>query len=52
MLALCTEDGSYCLTCGRDRHVVLWNPRTGLRMATYQGHGLAVNDAVRCVRRS
>jgi mitogen-activated protein kinase organizer 1 len=39
------RDGGYCLTCGRDRLVKLWNPHTQLLIKTYKGHGMEVNDA-------
>eukprot|EP00045_Choanoeca_perplexa_P014573 m.172598 g.172598 ORF g.172598 m.172598 type:complete len:308 (-) comp16722_c0_seq1:2600-3523(-) len=39
------RDGSYCLTCGKDRLVKLWNPKSQLLIKTYKGHGLEVNDA-------
>ncbi|EGD72466.1 mitogen-activated protein kinase organizer 1 [Salpingoeca rosetta] len=38
-------DGQYCLTCGKDRLVKLWNPHTQMLIKTYQGHGFEVNDA-------
>ena len=40
-----THTGAYALTAGRDRVVKLWNPKTGLCVKTYTGHGLEVNDA-------
>eukprot|EP00730_Choanoeca_flexa_P019245 TRINITY_DN9394_c0_g1_i2.p1 TRINITY_DN9394_c0_g1~~TRINITY_DN9394_c0_g1_i2.p1 ORF type:complete len:306 (+),score=61.90 TRINITY_DN9394_c0_g1_i2:2-919(+) len=39
------RDGQYCLTCGKDRMVRLWNPHSQLLIKTYKGHGLEVNDA-------
>lgn len=38
-------DGSYCLTCGSDKKLKLWNPQTGLLLKTYFGHGDEVLDA-------
>lgn len=38
-------DGNYCLTCGSDRKVKLMNPKSGLLLKTYAGHGEEVNDA-------
>ena len=33
------KDGNYCLTCGQDRLIKLWNPSKGLVVKTYVGHG-------------
>ncbi|XP_065511101.1 WD repeat domain-containing protein 83 [Caloenas nicobarica] len=38
-------DGNYCLTCGSDKTLKLWNPHTGAPLKTYQGHGYEVLDA-------
>uniref|UniRef100_A0A914X4Z1 WD repeat domain-containing protein 83 n=1 Tax=Plectus sambesii TaxID=2011161 RepID=A0A914X4Z1_9BILA len=38
-------DGNYCLTCGSDKTVKLWNPYRGAPLKTYQGHGYEVLDA-------
>ncbi|XP_058450860.1 WD repeat domain-containing protein 83 [Malaya genurostris] len=38
-------DGSYCLTCGSDKKIKLWNPLTGLLLKTYGGHAGEVLDA-------
>lgn len=38
-------DGNYCLTCGSDRKIKLWNPSTALYLNTYAGHGNEVLDA-------
>ena len=38
-------NGNYCLTCGSDKTVRLWNPHKGLRIKTYSGHGAEVLDA-------
>ncbi|XP_071656847.1 WD repeat domain-containing protein 83 isoform X1 [Patagioenas fasciata] len=32
-------DGHYCLTCGADKTLRLWNPHTGAALKSYQGHG-------------
>ena len=42
-----TGDGNYCLTCGSDKTVKLWNPHTGLLLKTYVGHGQEVLDTDR-----
>ncbi|XP_017883532.1 WD repeat domain-containing protein 83 [Ceratina calcarata] len=38
-------DGAYCLTCGSDRKLKLWNPHRGVTLKTYGGHGDEVMDA-------
>ncbi|XP_017774886.1 PREDICTED: WD repeat domain-containing protein 83 isoform X1 [Nicrophorus vespilloides] len=38
-------DGSYCLTCGSDKKIKLWNPYRGLMLKIYGGHGNEVLDA-------
>lgn len=38
-------DGSYCLSCGSDKSVKLWNPHRQLLLKTYIGHGYEVLDA-------
>ncbi|XP_060516920.1 WD repeat domain-containing protein 83 [Cylas formicarius] len=38
-------DGSYCLTCGADKKIKLWNPYRNLLLKTYGGHGNEVLDA-------
>ncbi|KAF7281379.1 hypothetical protein GWI33_004858 [Rhynchophorus ferrugineus] len=38
-------DGSYCLTCGSDKKLKLWNPYKKLALKTYGGHGNEVLDA-------
>ncbi|XP_037927468.1 WD repeat domain-containing protein 83 [Teleopsis dalmanni] len=38
-------DGFYCLSCGSDKKVKLWNPETGLLLKTYGGHADEVTDA-------
>mmetsp|Transcript_14229 Transcript_14229/g.27306 ORF Transcript_14229/g.27306 Transcript_14229/m.27306 type:complete len:313 (-) Transcript_14229:1216-2154(-) len=38
------HNGQYCLTCGKDRTVRLWNPARELCLKTYQGHGQPVFD--------
>ena len=38
-------DSRYCLTCGSDKSVKLWNPHRELCLKTYTGHGHEVLDA-------
>ncbi|XP_076379224.1 WD repeat domain-containing protein 83 isoform X1 [Megalopta genalis] len=38
-------DGTYCLTCGSDRKLKLWNPHRGVALKTYGGHGDDVMEA-------
>ncbi|XP_058717695.1 WD repeat domain-containing protein 83-like [Poecile atricapillus] len=38
-------DGNYCLTCGSDKTLKLWNPHKGTALRAYQGHGYEVLDA-------
>lgn len=38
-------DGAYCLTCGSDKKLKLWNPYRNLLLKTYAGHGNEVLDA-------
>ncbi|XP_060711276.1 WD repeat domain-containing protein 83 [Hemiscyllium ocellatum] len=38
-------DGNYCLTCGSDKSLKLWNPHRGIILKTYSGHGYEVLDA-------
>ncbi|EDO35821.1 predicted protein [Nematostella vectensis] len=40
------SDGNYCLTCGSDKILALWNPHKATRLKTYSGHGYEVLDAV------
>ncbi|WKX93134.1 hypothetical protein Q1695_010848 [Nippostrongylus brasiliensis] len=37
-------DGNYCLTCGSDKSVKLWNPIKGTLLKTYTGTGNEVFD--------
>jgi hypothetical protein len=37
-------EGSYIISCGLDRNLILWNPHTGLPIKTYKGHANEVND--------
>ncbi|GAX77764.1 hypothetical protein CEUSTIGMA_g5207.t1 [Chlamydomonas eustigma] len=39
------KTGTYCVSCGKDRNIILWNPHTGVRIKTYVGHGYDVRDA-------
>lgn len=38
--------GTYCLSCGKDRTLRLWNPHKGTAIKTYTGHGYDVRDVV------
>ncbi|CAD6192149.1 unnamed protein product [Caenorhabditis auriculariae] len=38
-------DGNYCVTCGSDKTVKLWNPLRGSLLKTYSGTGNEVLDA-------
>ncbi|XP_076346422.1 WD repeat domain-containing protein 83-like [Tachypleus tridentatus] len=38
-------DGNYCLTCGSDKSLKLWNPKTEKLLQKYSGHGYEVLDA-------
>ena len=38
-------NGNYCITCGSDKLLKLWNPYTGIELKTYSGHGYEVLDA-------
>lgn len=38
-------DGSYCISCGADKKLKLWNPHKSLLLKTYGGHGNEVLDA-------
>ncbi|XP_044020247.1 WD repeat domain-containing protein 83 [Aphidius gifuensis] len=38
-------DGSYCVTCGSNRTIKLWNPHRHALLKTYFGHGDEVLDA-------
>lgn len=46
----CIEDGNYCMTCGQDRSICLWNPdrddmKDGFLIKRYKGpHSYVVND--------
>lgn len=44
MFVLCLVDGEYCLTCGSDKKIKLWNPYKELCLKTYAGHGDSVMD--------
>ena len=44
-VSLFVADSRYCLTCGSDKSVKLWNPHRGLFLKTYTGHGHEVLDA-------
>ncbi|KAI3831366.1 hypothetical protein MKW92_053136 [Papaver armeniacum] len=38
------SDGNYCLSCGKDRTIRLWNPDRGIPIKTYKAHGREVRD--------
>lgn len=38
------RDGNYCLSCGKDRIIRLWNPHTGALVKPYESHGREVRD--------
>lgn len=40
------NDGNYCLTCGSDKTLRLWNPHKQTHLNSYVGHGYEVLDAV------
>ena len=37
-------DGNYCLTCGSDKSIKLWNPEKNVLIKKYTGHGYDVLD--------
>lgn len=39
------KDGNYCITCGSDKTIILWNPYKKLKLQTYSGHSQEVLDA-------
>ena len=36
-------DGNYCVTCGQDKSVKLWNPDRKALLKSYTGHGYEVH---------
>lgn len=42
---LYNAEGEYCLTCGSNKTIKLWNPKKKLLLQTYSGHGAEVMDA-------
>lgn len=36
--------GTYCMSCGKDRTIRLWNPHKGVAIKVYSGHGYEVRD--------
>ncbi|KAK4578124.1 hypothetical protein RGQ29_028316 [Quercus rubra] len=38
------SDGNYCLSCGKDRTIRLWNPHRGIHIKTYKSHAREVRD--------
>ena len=45
MCVVFPADGNYCLSCGSDKSVKLWNPYEGTNLKAYSGHGYEVLDA-------
>lgn len=43
-IILILVDGTYCLSCGSDKKIKLWNHKTGLLLKTYGGHADEVTD--------
>ncbi len=41
---LVSVDGQYCMTCGSDKIIKLWNPRGAVLLKSYTGHGYEVLD--------
>lgn len=39
------KNGNYCITCGADKTVKLWNPHKNLKLQTFTGHSQEVLDA-------
>ncbi|KAH7282199.1 hypothetical protein KP509_35G018300 [Ceratopteris richardii] len=39
------RNGNYCLSCGRDRTLRLWNPHNNKLIKVYKAHGRDVRDA-------
>jgi len=39
-----TASGNYCLSCGRDRTIRLWNPHRGLHIKCYNAHSHEVRS--------
>lgn len=39
------KDGNYCVTCGADKSIKLWNPYKKSKLQTYVGHSNEVLDA-------
>lgn len=37
-------DGNYCMTCGNDKSIKLWNPTRQMLIKKYTGHGYDVLD--------
>eukprot|EP00033_Pygsuia_biforma_P004983 GCRY01005466.1.p1 GENE.GCRY01005466.1~~GCRY01005466.1.p1 ORF type:complete len:303 (+),score=48.05 GCRY01005466.1:214-1122(+) len=38
------SDGNYCMSCGQDSILKLWNPHQGTEITQYKGHGSEVLD--------
>lgn len=39
------KNGNYCITCGADKTIKLWNPTSKLKLKTFTGHSQEVLDA-------
>lgn len=39
-----SPNGKYCMSCGHDRTVRLWNPHSGQEIASFAGHSYEVLD--------
>ena len=39
------KSGEFCVSCGDDKLIMLWNPHDATKIKTYQGHGQSVRDA-------
>ena len=44
-LIIIIVDGEYCITCGSNKTIKLWNPKKKMLLQTYSGHGYEVMDA-------
>ena len=39
-----SPNGKYCMSCGYDRTIKLWNPHSNLEIETYKGHSYEILD--------
>ncbi|GMY33020.1 WD repeat domain-containing protein 83 [Fagus crenata] len=44
LVARFNSNGNYCLSCGKDRTIRLWNPHRGIHIKTYKSHGREVRN--------